>query len=178
MSVFKVLSDNRWQIYVGGLLAMSVISSGVLVYVATRPDSPRPITGYYEAARTWDAGEAVEAASRQLGWSVRYELPTDVPHYAGMPRPVDIRVGDRDGNPVSGLSGHLFALRPSDSRLNQSGAIVELPQRPGSYRTLVVLDDPGAWELRIDTRQGSLRFVHGARIDVAADPATTTETPR
>ena len=173
-----MISEYRWPIYIGGLLAMSVISSGVLVYVATRPDSPRPIKGFYEAARTWDAGEAVEAASRQLGWTVRYELPTDIPHYAGMPRPVDILVADRDGNPVSGLAGHLFAIRPSDTRLNQSGEIVELPQRPGSYRTLVRIDDPGTWELRIDTRQAALRFVHGARLDVAAAPAEPTETPR
>ena len=28
-----------------------------------------------------------------------------------------------------------------------------MPQTPGSYRTLVRLDEPGAWELRIDVRQ-------------------------
>ena len=44
----------------------------------------------------WDCGpddlmieafdEAVQDASRQLGWTVRYELPDGVPHMAGMPR--------------------------------------------------------------------------------------------
>jgi hypothetical protein len=82
-------------------------------------------------------------------------------------------VADRDGTPVSGLAGRLFAIRPSDTRLNQTTAIVAIPQSPGRYRTLVRMDAPGAWEVRIDVRQQSLRFVHAARLDVpgqAADP--------
>jgi hypothetical protein len=35
----------------------------------------------------------------------------------------------------------------------------------------VVLDQPGAWELRIDAKQEGLRFVHAARVEVAPDPA-------
>lgn len=178
MKFFAVLSEYRWQIYIGGLLSMSVIACGVLVWVATRPDSPRPIKGYYEAARTWDAGEAVEAASRQLGWTVRYELPSGIPHLVGMPRPVDVTVADRDGTPVSGLAGHLFAIRPSDPRLNTTGELVEMPQQVGNYRTLVRLDEPGIWELRIDTRQAALRFVHAARLTVTAEQGLPGETSR
>jgi nitrogen fixation protein FixH len=171
MKLLRLVSEYRWPIYLASLLAMSVVASGVIVWVATRPDTPRPIRGYYEAARAWDAGEAVEEASRQLGWSVSYELPSDVPHLAGMPRPVDVRVADRDGRPVPGLSGRLFAMRPADTRLNQSGELIALPHAPGSYRTLVRIDAPGAWELRIDVRQEALRFVHAARLAVPAEPA-------
>jgi len=168
---FRLVSEYRWPIYIGGLLTMSIVACGILVWVATRPDSPRPIRGYYEAAQAWDADEAVEAASRQLGWTVRYELPAGVPHSPGMPRPVDVRVTDREGNGVPGLAGVLFAIRPSDPRLNQTGPLVGLPQEAGSYRSLVRLDEPGAWELRIDTKRDALRFVHAARISVASDPA-------
>jgi hypothetical protein len=171
VKLLRTLSEYRWPIYLGGLLAMSVVACGVLVFVATRPDSPRPIRGYYEAARSWDADEAVADASRQLGWTVHYDLPADVPHYRGMLRPVDVRVSDRDGKPVSGLAGRLFAVRPSDTRLNQAGDLTELPQQPGSYRSLVTIDEPGAWELRIDTKQQALRFVHAARLTVPADTA-------
>lgn len=169
MKVFHVLSEYRWPIFVGGLLAMSIASSGVIVYVATRHDSPLPIRDYYESARSWDADEAVRDASRELGWTVGYELPGDVPHYAGMPRPVDVSVTDREGRPVTGLSGRLFAIRPADSHLNQDGALVEIPQHPGRYRTLVRMDVPGVWELRLDTHQQALRFVHAARVTVAPD---------
>ena len=178
MKFLRLVSEYRWPIYLGGLLAMSVVACGVLVWVATRPDTPRPIKGYYEAARAWDANEAVEEASRQLGWTVRYELPSGVPHVAGMPRPVDVRVADRNGKPVSRLAGRLFAVRPSDTRLNQAGELVEMPQEAGSYRTLVRLDEPGAWELRIEVTQGALRFVHAARLAVPAEPAVQEGTPR
>lgn len=173
MKFFRLVSEYRWPIYIASLLSMSVVASGVIVWVATRPDTPRPIKGYYEAARAWDADEAVEEASREIGWSVSYELPADVPHIPGMPRPVDVRVADRDGRPVVGLAGYLFALRSSDTRLDQSAELVALPQAPGRYRTLVRLDAPGAWELRLDVRQDALRFVHAARLTVPAVPAAS-----
>lgn len=172
MRAIRVLSDYRWPIFIGALLAMSIVSSGVIVWVATRPDAPRPIKGYYETARAWDADDAVEQASRQLGWAVTYTLPGDVPHYAGMPRPVDVHVADRDGKPVTGLTGRLFAIRPADTRLNQTADLVALPQSPGLYRTLVILDAPGEWEVRIDTTQAATRFVHAARLAVPGAAAS------
>lgn len=177
MTVARTLSEHRWPIFVGGLLSMSVVSSGVLVWVATRPDSPRPIQGYYEAARAWDATEAEQEASRQLGWTVQYELPANVPHLRGMPRPVDVTVADRSGAPVMDLTGRLFAIRPSDTRLNQQGTLVAIPNERGRYRTLVRLDEPGEWEMRLDTTQQALRFVHAVRMQIAAD-GPSGEAPR
>ncbi|MGD9903920.1 MAG: FixH family protein [Vicinamibacterales bacterium] len=173
MKVLRLLSEYRWPIFIGGHLTMSLVASGVLVYVATRPDVPRPIRGYYEAARTWDADRAVEEASRALGWTVRYELPVGVPHLAGMPRPIDVSVADRDGRPVPGLVGQLVAMRPADARLNQRGDLVAVPRADGSYRTLMRLDEAGAWDLRLEVRQQAMRFVHSARFVVpAGEPAT------
>jgi nitrogen fixation protein FixH len=100
---------------------------------------------------------------------VRYELTAGVPHSAGMPRPIDVTVVDRDGSPVSGLSGRIFAIRPSDERLSQRGELVALPGHPGSYRTLVRLDEPGTWDMRLDATQQAMRFVHAARLTLAAD---------
>jgi hypothetical protein len=166
MKLVRLVCDYRWPIYIGALLTMPIVACGALVYVATRPDTPTPIEGYYRAAQEWDASEAIEDASRQLGWTVSYELPGDVPVFRGMPRPIDVAVADRDGRPVTGLSGDLVAIRPSDTRLDQRAALVEMPTRAGHYRTLVRLDEPGAWEIRLDTRQRALRFVHAARLTV------------
>ena len=166
MKFLRLLSDYRWPIYIAGHLTMTVVACGVLVYVATRPDAPRPIPDYYKAAQAWDASEAAVEASQALGWAVHYDVPVDVPYVPGMPRPVDITVVDRSGQPVAGLSGRFFAVRPSDSRLNQSSDLVALPSQAGSYRTLVRLDEPGAWDFRIDARQEAMQFVHAARVTV------------
>lgn len=168
--LLRFAAENRWPLYLSGLLGMAISAYAVLIYVATRPNAPRPIPRYYEASERWDADEAVAEASRQLGWRVTYEIPKGVPHVAGMPRPVDVRVVGRDGKGVAGLAGRLIVVRPSDQRMSQSAALVGLPQEPGRYRALVVVDQPGAWEFRIDAMQDALRFVHAARVEIAPDP--------
>jgi nitrogen fixation protein FixH len=173
MKFLRLVSEYRWPIYIGGHLTMSVVACGVLVWFATRPDAPRPIKGYYQAAQAWDTSEAVLDASQRLGWTVGYTMPDDVPYLRGMPRPIDVKVLDRDGRPVSGLKGHLLAIRPADTRLNQHGELVEVPQQAGRYRTLVRVDEPGAWEFRIDAAQQALRFVHAARLNVSLEHATS-----
>ena len=142
MRFLRTVSEYRWPIYLGGLLAMSIVACGVIVWVATRPDSPRPIKGYYEAARAWDADEAVAAASRQLGWSVRYELPSDVPHYRRHAAPGG-RAGGRPRREAGVGPGRAPVRDPLRRHAPQSvGSLTELPQQPGSYRTLVVIDAP------------------------------------
>lgn len=168
MKMLRLISEYRWPIYLGGHLAMSVVACGALVWVATRPDVPRPIEGYYEAAEAWDADESVYEASRRLGWTVRYDLPAGVPHYPGMPRPVDVTVTDRDGQPVDGLAGQFVAVRPSDSRLSQRGELVGLPTH-GTYRTLIRLDQAGAWEFRLNTQRQATHFVHASRFSVPSE---------
>jgi nitrogen fixation protein FixH len=166
MRLFRLISEYRWPIYIAGHLSMSVVACGVLVWVATRPDAPRPIPRYYQTAQAWDADTAVTESSQRLGWQVRFDLPRDVPHYRGMPRPVDVTVLDTVGAPVADLTGQLSAIRPADSRLREEGTLVALPQRAGCYRTLLRLDAPGVWELRIDAVQHGMRFVHRARLHV------------
>ena len=170
-TLLRFVIENRWPLYLSGLLGMAIAAYAVLIYVATRPSAPRPIPSYYESSLSWDADEAVEEASRQLGWVVSYDLPRGVPHVAGMPRPVDVRVVDGEGRGVAGLEGRLLVMRPSDQRRSQSVPLVELPHQPGSYRAVAVVDLPGAWELRLDATLDAQRFVHAARVTVEPDPA-------
>lgn len=159
-------SEYRWPLYIAGILGLSIVAEGVLVWFATRPDAPRPQADFYDRALQWDADRAVLAASRQLGWRVTYEVPAGAEYVAGMAQPVDVRVTDRGGQPVRGLTGNLIAVRPADTRLSNEGALTELPQEPGRYRALVRLPADGLWELSVDTRLGAQRFIHQQRLDV------------
>lgn len=161
------IADYRWPLGLVGLLVMSIVAQGIMVFFATRPDAPRPLRDYYQAGLHWDADEAVRAASRQLGWGVRVDVPSGPEYVEAMARPVDVFVSDRDGQPVRGLKGQLVALRPSDTGLNTSGALTELPQEPGRYRALVTFRAAGLWELALDVQAGGQRFVHVVRVDLA-----------
>ncbi len=172
MKVLQTLSDYRWPLFLMGFLAMSVTAQGILVYVATRPDVPQPIAGFYERSQRWDDESALRAASQKLGWTVRFGIPKGEQYLVGMPRPVDVRIMGRDGQPITGLTGALLAQRPADQRLNVQGKLVELPHAPGSYRSLMRLDTPGIWELRVDAKREALRFVHQDRVSVDPQPTT------
>lgn len=168
MKITQLVSTYRWPMFLGGLLSMSILAQGILVYVATRPDAPRPMKDFYERSLSWDADAALLASSRDLGWRVRFELPGDTPLSPGMPRPVDVHIHDRDGAPLAGIAGDFEALRPADARQNQAGALTALPHLPGTYRTLVRLDARGLWDFRLNTTREGLRFVHSERVDVTA----------
>lgn len=166
-----LLSAYRWPVLLGGLLSMSVVANAILVFVATRPDAPPPIADYYQRALQWDADAAVLAASQQLGWSVEFAIPAGGQYAVSARRPVDVAVQDHEGQPVRGLSGRIVAIRPADARLNGDSPLVELPHAPGHYRTLAQLPARGLWELNLDARLGSQRFVHSARVLVDEEPA-------
>ena len=162
----QFLSANRWPVFIVGFLLMSITANAILVYVATRPDVPRPIKDYYKRSLSWDADRAELAASRQLGWSVKIKVPEGQQFALSARRPVDVVVRDRQGKPVTGLQGRLFAMRPADTTLNGFSPLTELPHAPGSYRTLARLAAPGLWELSIDARQGQTPFVYKTRVSV------------
>jgi hypothetical protein len=170
MKAIKILVAYRWPLYLGGLLLMSVIANAVLVYVATRPDAPRPTVDYYEKSLDWDTDAALIEASQQLGWTVEYGIPGGPQYSSDAPRPVDVVVTDPDGAGVVGLQGRLVAVRPADPALNQAGDLVELPHAPGHYRTLLRLGAWGIWEFNLDAERGALRYVYSGRVQVPAGP--------
>ncbi|MBM4370232.1 MAG: FixH family protein [Deltaproteobacteria bacterium] len=168
MELRRAIRTWRWPLMLGGLLAMSITAHAVLVFVATRPDAPRPLPGFYERSLSWDQDAAVREASRGLGWTVTYEVPGGPAFGHAAPRPVDVTVRDRDGAAVTGLEARLEAIRPADPALDAAGRLVELPHAAGRYRALVPLAAPGLWELRLAASRGALRFVHAGRVDVPA----------
>ncbi len=164
MKIGHFLSSYRWPIFLGAILGMSIIAQGVLVFVATRPDAPRPIARYYERSLAWDADAAVAAQSRRLGWTVKVEVPAGEHYAVAARRPVDISIGDDEGQPVTALEGRLVAVRPADIRRNGESTLVELPHAPGHYRSLAPLSAPGIWELSIDVHRGDTRFMYTERV--------------
>ena len=122
VKLLRLVSEYRWPIYLGGLLTMSIVACGILVWVATRPDSPRPIQRLLRGG----AGVGRRRGRRGGEPPARLDGPLRAPgrrpalpgHAAPGRRP---RRRTATGTPVAGLAGRLFAIRPSDARLNQTG---------------------------------------------------------
>ena len=162
----QFVSARRWPMFVIGILMMSITAQGIMVFIATRPNSPQPIEDYYDRSLAWDAEAAVIAASRDLGWRVKIDIPQGKQYAVTAQRPVDVTIVDRSGQPVTGLIGQLHAERPADTPKNSHSYLIELPHAPGTYRTLARLAAPGLWTFNLDTRVGKTRFVDSSRVVV------------
>ena len=97
MKMARVFSAYRWPIFIGLLLAMPIVASAVIVWVATRPDAPRPIDGYYEV---WllkpDASGMVSVGILDSADQGLYPLPAGIP-LEEFPV-VDVSIEEFDGN--------------------------------------------------------------------------------
>ena len=107
----RTLSEYRWPIYLGGLLAMPVVASasssgwrrGPTALARSRATTRRRARGTSTRRSQTRAG----SSAGRSGTSCRRTSRTMRHAEAGRRA-----VTDRDGQPVSGLAGKLFAIRP------------------------------------------------------------------
>jgi nitrogen fixation protein FixH len=158
--------ERRWPIGIQMIMALVISANGVLLYFATRDDAPVPLEGWYERAVNWDETQAIREGSRELGWSVAWQVPSGPEYGQGMPRPVDLVVSDAHGDPISGLSGRVRAERPMSSELDNQAELTELPQTPGAYRCLLRFATDGVWQLQVTLHQDQLTWIGTHRIEL------------
>lgn len=161
--------DRRWPIGLQMIMAMVISANMVLLYLATHAGASRPLDDWYERAVNWDETQALHESSRELGWSVAWDIPTGPEYGPGMPRPVDLAVSDGRGQPVSGLVGVVKAERPAGTALGSQAAIAELPQTPGTYRCLLQFSADGLWQLDATLRQDELTWVGHHRLELRSE---------
>lgn len=171
-ALVRWVSDYRWPMGIVAILGGAIGANAVLLYAATRPEAARPMPDYYQRSLVWDQELAVREASRALGWSADFSVPSGLQFDPAMPRPVDLALRDRDGQPVLGVTGTLTAVRAADSRLDNAAPVTEIPHQPGFYRSLLRLPAEGRWEIRADLSQGEQRFVASRTLTVTRDEAT------
>jgi nitrogen fixation protein FixH len=170
-SIRTWLWDRRWPIGLQLIMAMVISANVVLLYLATHADASRPLPDWYERAANWDETQALQESSRDLGWSVSWEVPQGPEYGQGMPRPVDLQVRDRHGQPLSGLTGVVEAVRPTGSTTGDRSEISELPQEPGSYRCLLRFSADGLWQLDLTLQQGALTWLGSHRLELHTQEA-------
>jgi hypothetical protein len=144
---------NAWPIGIFAIIAGFFIAQGILIANAFSDAGFGPEADYYEKALRHD--DVMVATRRAHDAGLRVGLAFAEAPLKHMPRRVDVRITDGAGQPVSGLTGTLTAIRPSDMRLRNQADLVGVPDQPGLYRLLLRLPVPGLWIFELDARHGA-----------------------
>jgi hypothetical protein len=158
------LRANSWPLGIVGVVCCFFIADGTLIYAAVRDKATAPEENYYEKAVKFDEQKARVIEAERVGLSADI-MVAEAP-LAEMPRRVDLRIRNGSGQPVSGLSGTLTAIRPSDSRLKNAGSLTAVPDDDGLYRMLLKLPMAGLWEFELEANKGPEKYRVVVRKDV------------
>ena len=145
-----------WPPMIAGALAFHVISSLVVVYVATSDPSYAVEDDYYEKAVAWDEKRAQDRTNEDLGWSLEFKVTP--PERPGDQPTLDLTLLDADGGPLVGaaISVEGFHNARGDDilrvRLTDVG--------DGVYSATPQMNRNGRWELRFSVDRGAEHFTH------------------
>lgn len=139
------------------LVAFFVVVSTVNAIMMTLAIKTMPgadVKSAYEASQTYNAEIARAQAQETRGWSA------DVTLGKGEGRDVTIRLTDRSGAPVQGLSLKTRLAHPAD---RNSDIVAEAKEiAPGVYAANIAAAHGGAWDLVLEGREAN-REVYKSR---------------
>lgn len=147
---------SPWPFVIAGALALHVVASLVVVYVATSNPSYAVEEDYYQKALQWDARRAQDRVNADLGWAL--EARARPPMSRGGDPTLEVRLADSAGAPVEDAAVALEAFHNARSddiirtRLEAVGG--------GLYRAAVPMRRNGRWELRFTVERGGEHFTH------------------
>ncbi len=159
---------NSWPAGIFGIIGCFFIGDGILVFTVLSDKSFGAEENYYEKGLHHDEARDATLRAKSAGWSA-YVTVGAAP-IAQLPRPVDVRVTDGTGRAVSGLTGSVAAVRPSDVRLRSSGELIAVPGEDGLYRLLLKVPVTGLWEFEIVARKSGQPYRMVVRQDVKLNP--------
>ncbi len=153
---------NPWVIGWLALLLLVLIINGGMIITAFKTSPGLVQDDYYEQGRDYERTvlQLVEARKR-LGWKVLLEPGVVV---VAKPATLEVIVNDREGAPVTGLSGHLQLYRPSDRGQDQVVSLSEIS--PGYYQASYTLMLKGVWDLLLTLQSSEDKYVVEQRISV------------
>ena len=145
-----------WPPIIAGALAFHVISSLVVVYVATSDPSYEVEDDYYQKAVAWDEKRAQDRLNQNLGWSLEFGVTP--PEKPGDQPTLELTLLDAGGGPLAGaaISVETFHNARGDDIVREVLSDVG----NGVYRASLPMTRNGRWELRFTVDRGTDHFTH------------------
>jgi nitrogen fixation protein FixH len=147
------------MLFIGGFLVVIGVNA-TLIYFAQDTFSGLETASPYERGLDYNTTLAAEAAQERLGWQSQTEISGES---EGM-RNLQVRLTDRDGRPLDGLTLVAYLVRPSNEGLDTT--VIPRPLGDGRYGTSFVLPAAGQWELRLVAHDDDVAWQHSERLFV------------
>ena len=147
---------SLWPWIIAGALALHVVGSLVVVFVAASNSSYAVEEDYYQKALHWNDKRAQDRTNEELGWILNLTVrPAVTP---GEQPTLEVHLAEAGGEPVDGavVAVETFHNARADdilrARLDTVGE--------GVYRTTLPMRRNGRWELRFTVDHGQEHFTH------------------
>jgi nitrogen fixation protein FixH len=145
------------MLFIGGFLVVIGVNA-TLIYLAQDTFSGLETISPYERGLDYNKALAAEAAQNRLGWQSRTQISGES---QGM-YSLQVRLTDRDGRPLDGLTLVAYLVRPSNEGLDTT--VVPRPLGDGRYGASFALPAPGQWELRLVAHNQDVAWQHSERL--------------
>ncbi len=145
-----------WPVIIAGALALHVVASLVVVFIATSDPSYAVEEDYYQKALHWNDKRAQDRTNDSLGWSIDFSV--EPPASPGDQPTLEVRIQDDHASPLMGAMVLVEAFHNA-----RSGDILRTQLTPagdGIYRAPFPADRNGRWELRFTIEHEGERFTH------------------
>jgi nitrogen fixation protein FixH len=146
---------SAWPWLIAGALALHVVVSLVVVFIATSDPSYAVEKNYYQKAIDWDKKMAQDRTNQDLGW--RFEFAVAPPERPGDQPRLEVTLADADGVPLTGATVTVEAFHNASS-----GDVLRATLPPtgesGVSRTTMPMGHNGRWELRFTIDHGGREF--------------------
>ena len=146
-----------WPVVIVSALAIHVVASLIVVFIATSDPSYAVEENYYQKAINWDEKRAQDRDNESLGWN--FEFSVTPPESAGEQARVEITLDDREGLPLNGatVSIETFYNPLSGDILRAQFPVTDVS---GSSSITLPMRHNGRWEVRFTVEREGETFTH------------------
>jgi len=151
-----VKPGRLWPLVIAGALALHVVVSLVVVFIATSDPSYAVEEDYYQKALAWNDKRAQDRTNETLGWSIDFSI--EPPATPGDQPTLEAKLQDGHSSPLDGATVSVEAFHNA-----RSADILKFqltPEGEGIYRSSFPAKHNGRWELRFTVNHGDHRFTH------------------
>ena len=147
------------MLFVGAFLVVIGVNA-TLIYLAQDTFSGLETASPYERGLDYNSTLAAKAAQDRLGWQAQTQISAET----GGTRTLQVRLTDRDGRPLDGLTLEAYLVRPSNEGLDTT--VAPRPLGDGRYSASFVLPATGQWDLRLVAHGDDVAWQHSERLFV------------